>query len=141
MVPDCMFEVRMYTFRRMTRHNSLHFPTIYMFWPIKSTHVKVNGQSLNNVLDHGSLFRQNNVLDPQSIINLIVQMGAIYSTPLVVQALRTDAIKDIVLSGTAQTMLHQDVFYTHPLFSTAFSAYSTWKTRPSGENCEADKSY
>ena len=68
-------------------------------------------------------------------------MGAIYSTPLVVQALRTDAIKDIILSGTAQTMSHQDVCYTHPLFSTAFSAYSTWNTRPSGENCEADKSY
>jgi hypothetical protein len=30
---------------------------------------------------------------------------------------------------------------THPLFSTAFCAYSTWKTRPSGENCEADRSY
>lgn len=27
------------------------------------------------------------------------------------------------------------------LFSTAFMAYSTWNTRPSGENVEADKSY
>lgn len=30
---------------------------------------------------------------------------------------------------------------TVPLFSTAFIAYSTWNTLPSGENCEADKSY
>lgn len=30
---------------------------------------------------------------------------------------------------------------THPLFSTAFFAYSTWKMRPSGENVPADKSY
>jgi len=29
----------------------------------------------------------------------------------------------------------------YPLFSTAFCAYSTWKTLPSGENCAADKSY
>ena len=30
---------------------------------------------------------------------------------------------------------------TYPLFSTAFEAYSTWNTRPSGENCETDRSY
>lgn len=30
---------------------------------------------------------------------------------------------------------------TYPLFSTAFTAYSTWKTLPSGENWDADKSY
>ena len=30
---------------------------------------------------------------------------------------------------------------THPLFSTAFPAYSTWKTLPSGENCDAERSY
>lgn len=30
---------------------------------------------------------------------------------------------------------------TVPEFSTALAAYSTWNTRPSGENCEADKSY
>lgn len=30
---------------------------------------------------------------------------------------------------------------TVPLFSTAFTAYSTWKTRPSGENWEAERSY
>lgn len=29
----------------------------------------------------------------------------------------------------------------YPLFSTALKAYSTWNTRPSGENWEADKSY
>lgn len=28
-----------------------------------------------------------------------------------------------------------------PLFSTAFIAYSTWKTRPSGENWDAERSY
>lgn len=28
-----------------------------------------------------------------------------------------------------------------PLISEAFAAYSIWKTLPSGENCEADKSY
>lgn len=30
---------------------------------------------------------------------------------------------------------------TVPEFSTALFAYSTWKTRPSGENCDADRSY
>jgi hypothetical protein len=29
----------------------------------------------------------------------------------------------------------------YPLASTALLAYSTWKIRPSGENCAADKSY
>jgi len=32
-------------------------------------------------------------------------------------------------------------YMTYPLFSTAFCAYSTWNTRPSGENWAADKSY
>ena len=32
-------------------------------------------------------------------------------------------------------------YFTYPLFSTAFCAYSTWNTLPSGEKCEADKSY
>ena len=30
---------------------------------------------------------------------------------------------------------------TVPEFSTALAAYSTWNTRPSGENCEAERSY
>jgi len=30
---------------------------------------------------------------------------------------------------------------SHLLFSTAFMAYSTWNTRPSGEKVEADRSY
>lgn len=34
-----------------------------------------------------------------------------------------------------------DPLATYLLFSTAFMAYSTWKTRPSGEKVEADRSY
>jgi hypothetical protein len=30
---------------------------------------------------------------------------------------------------------------TYPLVSTALDAYSTWKTRPAGENIEAERSY
>lgn len=33
------------------------------------------------------------------------------------------------------------MYVSYPLFSTAFNAYSTWKTLPSGENWDADKSY
>lgn len=37
--------------------------------------------------------------------------------------------------------LTSDIGESYPLFSTAFCAYSTWKTRPSGENCDAERSY
>jgi len=33
------------------------------------------------------------------------------------------------------------VSLSYPLFSTAFWAYSTWNTRPSGENWDAERSY
>ena len=49
---------------------------------------------------------------------------------------------DVTIFSTARTTPSLQMTPTQvPLASTALLAYSTWKMRPSGENCAADKSY
>jgi hypothetical protein len=45
------------------------------------------------------------------------------------------------VGSTAFKNTLKDGKITYLLFSTAFMAYSTWNTLPSGEKVEADKSY
>lgn len=47
----------------------------------------------------------------------------------------------VVPLGDSLLIDHMTPFTAHLLFSTAFMAYSTWNTLPSGEKVEADRSY